>query len=78
MMDAQELADSDDEYSGPGLANDPPDVYHGIYMAGVKPMSSIERDLRHRYQQQQLYLIRGVRLAGLKQPDCRAEALALS
>ena len=41
-------------------------------------MSSIERDLRHKYQRQQLYLIRGVRLAGLKQPDCRAEALALS
>ena len=73
-----DVDDSDNDYQGPGLPSDPPDVYCGIYMAGVKPMSGVEKDLRHEFQQMQLYLVRGVCLEGLKQPDCRAEYLALS
>ena len=75
-------SDSDDDDDAASYAlhmpQAAPDVYHGIYVAGSKPMSDTERDLRYEFFSLRIYLIRSVNLEGLAMPDCRVEALALS
>ncbi|OLQ06642.1 hypothetical protein AK812_SmicGene10006 [Symbiodinium microadriaticum] len=52
-------------------------LVNGIFMVGAQPPTSYELDLRYEYSQQQVYLLRNVRVGDLQVPNlCKAEAMA--
>ena len=56
-----------------------PDVYHGVYFAGSRPLLTHEADLKYEFAAQQIYLIRYAQVAGLDPPATSlAEALSYS
>ena len=54
-------------------------VYHGVYSAGARDIMPCESDLKYEFFAQDIYLIRGVSLHELPEPEhSRPEALAFS
>ncbi|CAE7803157.1 unnamed protein product, partial [Symbiodinium sp. CCMP2456] len=54
------------------------DIFEGIYMAGVKPLTEAEDGLKFDLMGKQIYLLRGVCLNGIERPQNQTEYLALA